>query len=149
MDVDTGILKTDVDDFVNLIRKSGKITIADAAKQMGVAENIVEAWTDFLVEEKVVGVEYKFTTAYIFLDAISVNQSDQLLALQTKEEFFEKAARRQIPDYETVKLWIKYLSLNEDKIRSSFLKRARARGISLEKIDQLWRKYYDSMRVGK
>jgi hypothetical protein len=149
MDVDTGILRTDVDDFINLIRQSGKITIADAAKKMGIPESIIEAWTDFLVEEKVVGIEYKFTTAYIYLDAPSVNQSDQLMALQTKDEFFDKAARKKIPEYETVRLWVKYLSLNEDKIKASFLKRAKSRGISPEKIDQLWRKYYDSMRLGK
>jgi hypothetical protein len=149
MDVDATVLKTDVDDFINLLKKTGKITISDAAKQMGVPENIIEAWTDFLVEEKVVGIEYKFTTAYIYMDSPSVNPSDQLMALQTKEEFFEKAGRRKIPEYETVKLWLKYLSINEDKIKASFLKRARSRGINPEKTEELWKKYYDSMRSGK
>jgi hypothetical protein len=149
MDIDETILKTDVDDFINLLKKTGKITISDAAKQMGVPENIVEAWTDFLVEEKVVGIEYKFTTAYIYLDSSSVNQSEHMVNLQTKEDFFEKAGRRRIPEYETIKLWLKYLSFNEDKIKASFLKRANARGINPEKIEGLWKKYYDLMRSGK
>lgn len=151
MDVDSTILKTDVDDFINLVKKAGKITLSDAARKLGISETIIEAWTDFLVEERVLGIEYKFTTPYIYLESgfAGGSSEDGLFGLQTKEEFFEKGAKRKLPESQISKLWVKYLSSNEDRIKTIFFKKAKARNINPEKVEALWKKYYDFLRSGK
>jgi len=148
MEADSSILKTDVDDFIELIKQEGKMTISDAAKRLGVSEITVEAWTDFLVEERILGIEYKFTTPYIFMNIHDESESKGMLGLETKEIFFEKARMKSIPQYQAVTLWVKYLSVNKDKIKSTFMQKAKSRGLSTEKRAILWRKYYEHLRSG-
>ncbi len=136
------ILKTDVDEFLELVARKGMITIKDAAATLGVSTKTVEAWADFLVEERILGTEYKFTTQYVFVIHNKAHDSHMSELIDTKEEFFSKAKARNIPPHQIKILWLKYLSLNEDKIKNEFMKKAKQKGLSLEKIKGLWEKYY-------
>ena len=59
------IIETGVDKLVSLIKKRGKIPFSAAARELGVSEEVIKEWVDFLEEESIVGVEYKLTTPYI------------------------------------------------------------------------------------
>jgi len=142
------ILRTDVDDFIALVKEKGKLTIKDAAKMLGVPDRTVEVWTDFLVEERILGTEYKFTTQYIYLNL----ERDKNAAVghgevDTKEDFFEKAKTKKIPEHQAKMLWFKYLTMNEAKIKDSFMKKAKTKGLSLEKTKELWGKYYRYLKM--
>lgn len=59
------IIETGVDKLVKLINEKKKISIQEAAKQLGMSLVVVEEWADFLEEEGVISIEYKFTTPYL------------------------------------------------------------------------------------
>lgn len=59
------VIETGVDRLVRLIKSKGKISVADAAKELGVSVVLIEEWADFLEEEGNIDVEYKFTTPYL------------------------------------------------------------------------------------
>jgi len=61
----SSLLETGVDKLVNLVRKNKRVSLADAAKQLGVSTVVVEEWADFLEEEGIISMEYKFTTPYL------------------------------------------------------------------------------------
>ncbi len=62
---DCSLIETGVDKLVTLIRKNKKLSVAEAAKQLGVSTVVVEEWADFLEEEGIISIEYKFTTPYL------------------------------------------------------------------------------------
>lgn len=144
MEQDT--LRTDVDEFIELVREKGKISIEDAAKALKIDHKTIESWADFLVEERILGMEYKFTTPYVFLNT-GGSSEDVKEDFETKESFYEKAKARKIPDYQIKVAWLKYLDKNEEKIKAAFKKKARNKGMSDKKIDELWQKYYRSLKV--
>ena len=61
------ILKTSADDLYELVKSRKKISVEEAAKFLKLPVKTVHALVDFLVEEKIFGIEYKFTTPYIYL----------------------------------------------------------------------------------
>ncbi|MFW6449582.1 MAG: hypothetical protein ACOCZ6_00890 [Nanoarchaeota archaeon] len=140
------ILKTDVDEFIEFVKDKGKISIEEASKSLGVSKRIIEDWSDFLVEEKILGIEYKFTTPYVYINT-GDSGSSELSEFETKESFYEKAKAKKIPEYQIKVAWLKYLDKNENKIKSVFKKKAKERGLSDKKIEELWKKYYHSLKV--
>lgn len=144
MKEETAILKTDVDDFLELVKRLGKVSLQDAAKELNTPIATVQAWTDFLVEEKILGIEYKFTTPYVFVEEHKDTKHDMLdMGFDTKEEFYEKARKRGIKDNHIRLLWVKYLSANKEAMKKVFYDKGQARGIGKEKLPILWQKYYD------
>lgn len=144
MKEETAILKTDVDDFLELVKRLGKVSLQDAAKELNTPITTVQAWTDFLVEEKILGIEYKFTTPYVFVEEHKDTKHDMLdMGFDTKEEFYEKARKRGIKDNHIRLLWVKYLSANKEAMKKVFYDKGQARGIGKEKLPILWQKYYD------
>ncbi|MBI2647139.1 hypothetical protein HYW99_01565 [Candidatus Woesearchaeota archaeon] len=65
MEIGSSIIETGVDKLVNLIKERGKIALADAAKELGVSETVVQEWSDFLEEEGIISIEYKLTKPYL------------------------------------------------------------------------------------
>ena len=140
------VLRTVADELVELVRKSGKISVEEAAKKLGMPAASAQALVDFLVEEKIFGIEYKFTTPYVYIYREGASQSKGkeksfTEGLVTKEQFYEKAKARKVP-YEHIEgLWRKYLQQNLVKIREEFLRKAKQRNVPQDKIEELWSKY--------
>jgi hypothetical protein len=65
MDNSSSVIETGVDKLVNLIRSKKKISVPEAAKFLGVGPIVVEEWADFLEEEGIISIEYKFATPYL------------------------------------------------------------------------------------
>lgn len=101
-------VRTGVDDLMALLTDGERISIPDAAKKLGQTEKAIQGWVDFLVEEKLVGIEYKFTTPYIYRNAP------------------QKSAKSITKD-ETI-----------EDFRNQFVTHAKEKGMPKEKIAELW-----------
>ena len=139
------VLKTSVDDLYELVKSRKKIAVEDAAKILKLPINIVQSLVDFLVEEKIFGMEYKFTTPYIYISEkkkINVEVSPpQEKKVITKEEFYQKATGWNVSSEKINELWKKYIKENMDYIKEVFYTKASSKDIQKEKIDRLWEKY--------
>ncbi|MCD6464632.1 hypothetical protein J7L02_03880 [Candidatus Woesearchaeota archaeon] len=58
-------LLTGVDQLLSLVQSKGKISIEDAARELGVGKTIVQEWAEFLEEEGLVKLEYKLSKVFI------------------------------------------------------------------------------------
>lgn len=140
------ILRTIADELLELVNKSKKISVEEAAKKLDVPLATAQALVDFLVEERIFGIEYKFTTPYVYLYKEGIKKAkirEKSLAkeLVTKEEFYQKAKERNVPHEYIEGLWRKYLQQNLPEIRAEFLRKAKERGLGREKIEGLWKRY--------
>ena len=141
-----GILRTTADELLELVKKSGKISVEDASKRLKMPVQTTQALVDFLVEEKIFGIEYKFTTPYIYIykegiEKAKAKEKSFTKGLITKEQFYEKAKSKKIGHEHIEGLWRKYLQQNIASIRKEFLIKAREKNIPEEKIEDLWQKY--------
>ena len=139
---DDHILKTDVDQFLELVTERGKVSIQEVAKLMKTSVETVQAWADFLVEEKVIGMEYKFTTPYVYIIRDKKKDVDvTYIGYDTKEEFYDKARKRGVPEELIKVLWQKYLKSNIKQIQEAFFKKTKERGIDDLQANRLWIRY--------
>ena len=142
----TSIIRTIADELFELVKKKGKVSVEDAAKTLKIPLATVQSLVDFLVEENVFGIEYKFTTPYIYLykeDLKEARGKDKSFAkgLITKEQFYLMAKEKNIP-YENIEgLWRKYLQQNITHLREEFLRKVKEKKIPEGKIEELWKKY--------
>lgn len=65
MPLTTSVIETGVDKLVNLVNLKERISSADAAKELGVSTTVVMEWADFLEEEGIISIEYKFTKPFL------------------------------------------------------------------------------------
>ncbi|MBS3105032.1 hypothetical protein J4234_02135 [Candidatus Woesearchaeota archaeon] len=140
------ILRTTADELLELVEKSKKISVEEASKKLKMPAASVQALVDFLVEEKVFGIEYKFTTPYIYLYKEGVKQAkikekSFVKDLITKEQFYEKAKEKNVPHEHIEGVWRKYLQQNLANIREEFLRKAREKKTPEDKIEELWKRY--------
>ena len=54
-------IETGVDKLVELISQVKSVSIDDAAKKLGISKVVIQEWADFLEEEKLITIEYKFS----------------------------------------------------------------------------------------
>lgn len=140
------VIRTVADELLELVKKSGKISVEEAAKKMKVPLSTTQALVDFLVEEKVFGIEYKFTTPYIYMykeGAKAKREKERSFAkgLITKEQFYQIAKEKKIPYEYIAGLWRKYLKQNIVNLREEFLKKANEKNTPEDKVEELWQKY--------
>ena len=146
IDANESVLRTVADDLLELVKKDKRISIEDAAKKLSIPLATMQSLVDMLVEEKVFGIEYKFTTPYIYLysdgaKGAVIKDKNLPEGLITKEQFYENAKSKNVP-YEFIEgMWRKYLQENMTSIRDEFLIKAKEKKLSAEKIESLWNKY--------
>ncbi len=151
--MNSNVLTTSADELYNLVAAKKKISVEDASTALRLPMNIVQSLVDFLVEEKIFGIEYKFTTPYVYVSQekgkkvhprISPSPVQEEKPI-TKEEFYQRASNWNIPVEKVDQLWKKYVSENIDHIREVFYKKAMEKNIQDEKIDKFWQKYLVTM----
>jgi chromosome segregation ATPase len=81
-------IETGVDRLVDLINKEKNISIDDAAKKLGISKVVIQEWADFLEEEKIISVEYKFSKAFL----VERKLSNEEVKVKEKEYSSEKDA---------------------------------------------------------
>ena len=143
--MDANLLKTSADDLYELVKSKKKISVDEAAKTLKITPDVVQSLVDFLVEEKIFGIEYKFTTPYIYLSKKDESKIDLQKKLGkkvvSKDEFFQKASKWNMPFDKINELWKRYVKENLNHIEEAFYIKANERNIPKEKIDKLWKKY--------
>ena len=139
------LIKTSADELLELVKQEKKLSVEEISKRLHLPLNTVQALVDFLVEEKIFGIEYKFTTPYVYLYSENVKElrskTKEFEGLVTKDQFYERAKQRKIP-YENIEgLWRKYLRQNLIHIRDEFFSKARSKKVKEEKIEDIWERY--------
>lgn len=143
---DTAILKTTADQLIEFLKNKEKVTIEETAKALKIPEKTVQALVDFFVEEKVIDIEYKFTTPYIYLSKEDIKKhtlkrKKEAPVLLSKEEFYTKAKSRNLPYQKIGGLWRKYLETQLVHLKEDFYKKAKQRGVSHSGVEDMWQKY--------
>lgn len=128
-------VQTGVDQLMELVKKEGKLSLADASKELGIPESTVQAWVDFLVEEHILGIEYKFTTPYIY-----VHDEERLERVEHEDEhytlrdfrngFYHKAQEKDIPEKRIPVMWKEHLRYVINTHKQFFIQECGRRGVA-------------------
>jgi len=140
------LIRTSADELFDLVGKSSKISVEDAAKQLKLPLATVQALVDFLVEDRIFGIEYKFTTPYIYMHKggpkeLRGREKSFTKGLVTKEQFYQKAKEKKMPYQHIEGMWRKYLQQNLVHIREEFLRKAKEKKVPEDKVEELWKRY--------
>ncbi|RME32281.1 hypothetical protein D6789_00050 [Candidatus Woesearchaeota archaeon] len=141
-----GVVTTQVDELIEFLRGKDKVAVEDVQKAIKVNAATLQSWIDFLVEEGILGIEYKFTKPFVYLNDPQAQKKnvvitrDEVLSWDAYHEVFLKKAReKHIPDLKAAALWKSHvLALIEAK-KNFFYDEARKR--ELADIDKLWNDY--------
>ena len=137
------LVTTGVDALIDLLHHKKLIAVDEAARLIHVRESVLQNWIDLLVEEGIIGVEYKFITPYIFLRTDTAQTS---AVLDIKQDFFEKAAKRNLDAAHVQQLWQLYLRENMPTIKEEFYRKLDQKRIPEAKHESLWAKYEQFLR---
>lgn len=126
-------VETGVDDLIKFLRNKGKVGLKETSQAIKISEDTLQLWVDFLVEERIIGLEYKFTKPYIFLNKPkdeTIHDKDDLITIEFfKEEFVKNAKSKKIPVDKIDSLWHAHLSSSLIKLKEFFLLEAKKRKI--------------------
>jgi len=127
-------VETGVDDLIKYLQDKGKVGLKETAQAIKISEETLQLWVDFLVEERILGLEYKFTKPFIFLNKPKTSNSnsnkDDLVTIEFfKNEFVKNAKSKKIPDDKIEDLWHSHLSSSLLKLKPFFLLEAKKRNI--------------------
>jgi hypothetical protein len=143
------LITTGVDSLLELLKGVSKISIAEAADRLGVSANLIQSWVDFLVEEEIVGVEYKFTKPLIYINkapdrnVITVENADEFNMDFFRTEFWKRAGERKIADTKIAFFWKNHVKEIAFGKKDLFYREARKR--KLENIDAIWNDYVNNL----
>jgi hypothetical protein len=140
------IVRTGVDELLELLAHSAKIPLTEVAIKLKVDAGVVQAWVDFLVEEGIVGIEYRFTTPYIYMNKVVDNKQEDAVIKEEnyniqyfKKQFWNKARANNIPEKQIDMLWKNHVIQALELQKKYFFFESQRR--KLNNIDQLWREY--------
>ncbi|MBW2990474.1 hypothetical protein KY348_02085 [Candidatus Woesearchaeota archaeon] len=140
-----GIVKTGVDELLEFLKKVEKIPLSEAAHKLGVSVSLLQSWVDFLVEEEIIGIEYKFTKPIIYLNkpeeekkALIREEQEPNLAVY-KEDFEMRAFQKNIPQEKMTFLWRNHVGVALERRKAFFFREARKR--NLTNTESLWGAY--------
>lgn len=139
-----GTITTSVDTLIDLLNEVDKIELEVAAKKLGLSISVVQSWVDFLVEENIIGLEYKFTTPYIYLNKPKkkeeVKVEEETQSIETfRTDFHKKASDKKIPEQQVHDLWKNHILQKMEKKKDFFFREANRRGFF--NPQDLWLEY--------
>ncbi|MFT4312641.1 MAG: hypothetical protein ACMXYF_05430 [Candidatus Woesearchaeota archaeon] len=140
--IEDNVVRTGVDSLVALLKEKGTISMQQAAKQLKVNESTMQTWVDFLVEDGLVLLEYKFVTPYLTLNTRHVSNFE----IDDKQKFFNARTQKNIPLSQIKNEWNTYVLDNQQLIRKSFFLKAAARGLDAETVERLWQDYFRKLQ---
>ena len=127
---------TGVDDLLNYLEDKDKVSLKDAAKDLKISEETLQLWVDFLVEERVLGTEYKFTKPFIYLNKKRNTKSEAKKTSKKtelkdfKEEYIENAKKKKITGEKAEELWKQHLEEAINKEEEYFYREAKKRNLN-------------------
>ena len=154
------LLDTEVDELLMVLFEKHHLSIDEASKIMGVDPKVMQRWVDFLVEEKILILDYNFFTPTIRLtDEKKKDMEEKKEYLVKKEkdaiskrigikgEFFKAIRKRGINAERGKILWKKFVDVNASDLKKEFLEKARMRDIEDNKLDELWNLFFQVMKT--
>ncbi|MFH0867872.1 MAG: hypothetical protein V1831_01035 [Candidatus Woesearchaeota archaeon] len=137
------VIETGVDKLVNLINKKGSIPSNDAALALGVSNTVIMEWADFLEEEGIISIEYKFTKPILVARKLGKKDTqERAKEFSGKKEIFVRKAEGSLSfiDSESKKLL---------KIKEDFEKIKKELGFDLEGIRNEFEelKKYEQLKI--
>lgn len=140
-------VETGVDSLIHLLEDGKKHFLEDVAKTLDVSIEVLKLWVDFLVEEKVITIEYSFTKPFIFLNKAKKTQAqieEEKYSFDGFKKTFEDQARsKKIPESDIKKYWQSHLLNITSKLKDFFIREAKKR--NLENPDKLWIEYTNKL----
>lgn len=146
--MDDGTITTGVDSLLTLLQNVDKISLIDAAKKMGISQKLVQSWVDFLVEEEIVGIEYKFTKPIIYLNKppeekkARIKEEEEKLD-EYKEDFKKRASQKNIPQEKISFLWKNHVTESLNRKKDYFVRETKKR--NLANVETLWSEYKERL----
>lgn len=142
------IIKTGVDDLLELLKQVDKIPLTEAAQKLDLSSNLLQSWVDFLVEEEIIGIEYKFTKPIIYLNKPLGEKKVRIKEEETrigtyKEDFNKRAAQKNIPNAKLDFLWRNHVSASLNRKKDLFFREAKKR--NLTNTEHLWTEYKEKL----
>ncbi|MBU1975445.1 MAG: hypothetical protein KKG59_03500 [Nanoarchaeota archaeon] len=142
---DEETITTGVDDLLQLLERFPRLSVEETAKRLHVGKGVLRSWIDFLVEEKVLGIEYSFTTPYIYLNKpkegpkATKTVDKQINFIVFKKEFEERATKNKIPPTKIPEYWNQHIVKKLEANKEFFLMETRKK--NLPHGEELWKKY--------
>ena len=145
-------IETGVDQLMNLVRDKKKLSVAEAAKLLNKPEDTVQKWVDFLVEELILGLEYKFTTPYIYvhseerLQSAVKGEEEHFRLSDFKDVFYIHAREKEMPEDKIGHMWIEHLKYVISQQESFFHEECKRQGVP--NPDELYPQYMKGVTGG-
>lgn len=104
-------IETGVDKLLDLINRKKKVNLNEAANELGVSVPVIQEWADFLEDEGLISVEYKFSKTYLCERKLSKGEvvkkakeySSKKDAFTRKVETALKSLEREAEGFERIK----------------------------------------------
>lgn len=142
-DSNDNTVTTGVDTLLSLLQKKKKIGLDEASKELKISQEVLQTWVDFLVEERIIGTEYKFTKPYIYLNE-QTEATDKAKSLtEAKMAHFDELRRKGISEEEGEYIWKDKMLVEIKKHKEYFFKVAEQK--KLENTAFLWEKFVNKM----
>jgi len=110
-------IATAIDSLVELIKEKKKLTLEQASQELGLPENIINEWSNFLEEEGIIKITYKFTTPYLELKE-KVKDSNEEEDLKRRVDLATRKLDLILSKLKKYKIAHKYEINNIDDVRT-------------------------------
>ena len=137
-------ITTAVDSLVKLVNKKGRISLDEASKELGLPSNVLNEWSTFLDQEKIIHVEYKFTTPFLISKKEEKTEANIDYELIIRKLEVMEAYLKKVQPKESKKVKQKEYLLKEVKKLIDITKKKKITKEQLEKLV----KYYQIFKRG-
>jgi len=121
-------IETGVDRLVEIIDKDKRISVEDAAKKLGISKVVIQEWADFLEEEKIISIEYRFSKTFLVQRKLTEREvKDKEKEYSSEKDAFVRKVESGLKTLETD-------ALGFEKIKTEFLEIKNTLGPEIDKV---------------
>lgn len=146
----SSIIETGVDKLVKLIRERGRISVPDASHYINVSSSVISEWAEFLEEEGLIKIEYKFTKPYLVERKLTKKElEDKSKEFESKRETFIRKSEVSINFLEKQADALKNVKAEFDSLKQKFgfeIGTVKDDLAELDKYEQLRHKAVEELR---
>lgn len=126
-------IETGVDQLVSYLKFHEPTNINDLAKALNTTPKIIESWAEFLIEEKIIGIEYRLTTPYLYL--ITDDKNKDINYFRKEFQGQDNSLNESMKEYN----WKNYILQVIENHKTFFIREAKKR--RLQNPEKLWEEY--------
>ncbi|MBN1275692.1 hypothetical protein JXA12_05385 [Candidatus Woesearchaeota archaeon] len=135
-------IETGVDKLVSLIEQKKRVSLDEAAKQLGVSKVLVQEWADFLEEDGLISVEYTLSKVWLVERKLSKSEVEKKTKEYTskKESFVRKV--------ETTLQSLEKDTIGFEKMKEEFADLKKSIGGEIEAVKKDFKEleYYENLK---